>query len=54
LTVTWISVKSVGCGLFFGVAGVLAIIIGWGTWWIAAGGVLLFVAIGAFANTKDM
>lgn len=45
---------AVGCGLFAGVGGVLAIVIGWGSWWVAAGVVLVFVAIGAFATAKDM
>lgn len=46
--------SAVGCGLLLVVAGVLAIVLGWGTWWIAAGLVSFFLAFGAFANAKDI
>jgi hypothetical protein len=46
--------SAVGCGLLLVVAGVLAVVLGWGTWWIAAGLVSFFLAFGAFAHAKDI
>ncbi|MFI5614962.1 hypothetical protein [Amycolatopsis sp. NPDC051903] len=45
---------AVGFGVALLAIGVLAIVIGWGTWWIAAGIVAIFIAVCAFSAAKDI
>ncbi|QXV63578.1 hypothetical protein [Amycolatopsis sp. TNS106] len=46
--------SAVGTGLVLLLIGVLAIVVGWGTWWIAAGIVAILFAVCSFAAASDI